>query len=830
MISPTLSLTHVTETGKTDETVIVTNSDFLRTVFGGATAEIRPVLVSFEGNPGSVSKSAWFGRPWTDGDPDLPFEKNNYFSLATFRPDDSGSYRRKKTQFKALHVILLDDIGTKIPTERITLEPTWKLETSPGNFQIGYLLSEPLTDGVVADRLMQAIVAAELCDPGANGPRARLARLPVGTNGKYDPAFEGCMRAWSPDIRYSVKELILGLQIELKNKNKELDKVEKRRSLYTPPEDGDPIWIPRADENVVLTALRSQRMYKTPLGEGKHDISCPWVKEHSGGVDSGTAYFEPSATWPIGGFKCLHGHCSDRHIRDLLTTLGVDIHAARMKSIIRVVSGEMNQIVVAAEQELARAKQYYQRGGLITTIVTDPETRNTSIQDTNLHSLVRALAGVATWERYDMRVKDWMRIDPPIRHATVLFNSTSYPHLPVLSGLTRQPYLRANGSLMTSSGYDPESCIFGVFDTRGFCVSASPSRKEAELALAKLGELLAEFSFLKTTDLAAALTAILTAAIRPSLAHAPMFHVRAPMIGSGKSFLCELITAFATPQRSSPMAFPCKDEECQKLLLASLLRAPAVIEFDNLTGDLIPHKSLCTVLTSEYLSDRILGVSKTATVGTRTLFLSSGNNVGPVKDMARRCIVIRLSPKCEIPAARSFKRPNLIREVLQQRGTYVSAALTIIRAWIIAGRPETKCRPLAGYMDWTELCRQPLLWLGCEDPAASVFESMAEDPEKETLVRFLDAWYKLLGKTPTMIRDAVKRCSYSGEASDELREVLFDIAGERNEINRRKLGRWIRRHSERIVNGKRVIRTNSNSSSEQWRVEIVEPVSSVLEV
>ena len=35
-----------------------------------------------------------------------------------------------------------------------------------------------------------------------------------------------------------------------------------------------------------------------------------------------------------------------------------------------------------------------------------------------------------------------------------------------------------------------------------------------------------------------------------------MFHVRAHMVGSGKSYLCELITAFATPQRGTPTTFP----------------------------------------------------------------------------------------------------------------------------------------------------------------------------------------------------------------------------------------------------------------------------------
>ena len=296
------------------------------------------------------------------------------------------------------------------------------------------------------------------------------------------------------------------------------------------------------------------------------------------------------------------------------------------------------------------------------------------------------------------------------------------------------------------------------------------------------------------------------------------------MVGSGKSYLCELITAFATPQRGTPTTFPADDEECRKLLLAELLRAPAVIEFDNLTGDLVAHKSLCTALTSEFLAGRILGVSKTATVSTRALFLSSGNNVGAVQDMTRRCITIRLDPGVEIPAARTFTRPDLVRDLLRERGRYVSAALTIVRAWIVAGRPKIECKSLASYGEWSDLCRQPLLWLGCADPTASVFEAMSEDPDRETLARLLAAWQSVFGKTPAMVRDAVKQAHLFQDEHAELREVLHDIADERGEINRRKLGWWMRRHAGRIVDGLRFVRASGNSSAEKWRVESVSPV------
>ena len=51
-----------------------------------------------------------------------------------------------------------------------------------------------------------------------------------------------------------------------------------------------------------LMALRDRGLYKAPLGDGKHDITCPWLKDHTGEVNGGTAYFEPDDNWPIGGF------------------------------------------------------------------------------------------------------------------------------------------------------------------------------------------------------------------------------------------------------------------------------------------------------------------------------------------------------------------------------------------------------------------------------------------------------------------------------------------------------------------------------------------------
>lgn len=801
------------ETSKTDKTYSpVANAAFLDVVFAACPADIRPVVVSFSGNPAHVSKGAWAGNAWLSDSHALPPERNNYFSLSVFRPDDAGCYRRQKRHFVALYAVMLDDLGTKIARERMTLKPSWLLETSPNNFQAGFVLAEPLSDVASADRLMAAVIAAGLCDKGAGGPTARLARLPQGINGKHSPAFQCRMTEWNPALRYSVKELIDGLQLDMREKGR--PKAHKKAEGGA-DNSGEEILIPCPTENAVLAALHNRGLYKSPLGGGKHDITCPWVHEHTGAVDGGTAYFEPDDGFPLGGFKCLHGHCQQRHIRQLLECLGVEKSAARMKPTIRVQAGEIGRIANAAEIEMAKAGRYYQRGGLITIVCTDPSTRETTVQELKLPSLVAALAGVTNWERFDARSKDFVRIDPPQRHAGVLLDAPEYRHLPVLNGLTRQPYLRPDGTLWNAAGYDSETGMFGVFAAKDFNVPEKPTREDAEAALKLLDGLLAEFSFAKPTDKAAALCAFLTAAIRSSLLCAPMFHVKAAQIGSGKSYLCALIIAFASPQRGAPTTFPQDDEECRKFLLATLLTAPAVVEFDNLTSHLVAHKSLCTALTSEYLQGRILGVSKTATVSTRTLFLSSGNNVDPVQDMARRCVTITLDPACETPATRTFKNPHLVRDVVRERGKYVSAALTIIRAWITAGRPIIECKALAGFDEWSNLCRQPLLWLGQDDPAAAVYEAMAEDPDRDTLGRLLQAWHKCFWDKAAMVRDAVS------STDKDLEEVILDIASERGIINRRVLGRWIKRHSGRIVNGIRFVRDSGSRSAEAWKVEQV---------
>ena len=123
----------------------------------------------------------------------------------------------------------------------------------------------------------------------------------------------------------------------------------------------------------------------------------------------------------------------------------------------------------------------------------------------------------------------------------------------------------------------------------------------------------------------------------------------------GKTYLCELMGAFAGPGGNSKVSYPRTSEEATKSILSLLLTNPAVIEFDDMDSDWKPHGAILRMLTAEHITDRILGHTKTATVSTRTLFLGSGNNVGPIRYILRRVLTIHIDPRTATPATMSYK-------------------------------------------------------------------------------------------------------------------------------------------------------------------------------
>jgi hypothetical protein len=279
------------------------------------------------------------------------------------------------------------------------------------------------------------------------------------------------------------------------------------------------------------------------------------------------------------------------------------------------------------------------------------------------------------------------------------------------------------------------------------------------------------------------------------------------------------VLALFAGKRAAPSAWAEAAGEQRKALLSLLLDNPDAIVFDNLERDLSsPH--LARALTESTYRDRALGQSKSPEASAQVLFVANGNNCGPAGDICRRMLSIRLDPKSDTPYTRSFAN-DPVRQVEAERGLYVMAALAIVQGWMAAGSPRASLKAIASYSEWSDWVRQPLVWLGLPDPGARLLENAAQgDPDRETLSRLLRLWAVAVGGEPVPVRDVLRevasgRC-YDDSRSD-LRETLLEIAGERDEINPKRLGWWLKSKEGCIVSGYK-LRKHEGGTRTTWQV------------
>ncbi len=576
--------------------------------------------------------------------------------------------------------------------------------------------------------------------------------------------------------------------------------------------------MPKAAVSPVVAALMERGLYLSQFATGEHAINCPWAHEHAADSAAGATYTEPDERNPIGFFHCVELAHEKYCASDLLEFLGVTKAVARHKPVIRVVPGDLHRVIDAAEMVLAARGRHYQYSGLIASISIDPATGDASILPTSVPALTRELSVAADWEVFRERT-GWMAADPSSKHVSQLHSAQVYHHLPALAGVARQPYFReTDGMLVTQPGYDPVSKRYGIYDPAHFVIP-EPTLENAQAALGLLKALLAEFRFKTEADKSAALSGMFTATVRISLAYAPASHVTAPVSGSGKSYLSEVMGAFAGPALNVKVSYPTTSEEATKMILSLLVTGPAVIEFDDMTIDWLAHGVINRMLTSEWISDRILGVSKVATVSTRTFVVGSGNNVGPVNDLLRRVNTINLDPRCATPATIAYKG-NPRETVRANRGVYVAAVLTIIQAWRRAGSPRANVPSIATYGGaWADYCRHPLIWLGLPDPATSLLEQLKSDPDAEALGSLMLEWFKAFGKWETTVRKVVDKVK---KGSDNLKDAIgeFQVI-EGDLVNPGKLGKLLKRKAGRIVWGMK-FQEGWADGRKAWQVVVVD--------
>lgn len=429
--------------------------------------------------------------------------------------------------------------------------------------------------------------------------------------------------------------------------------------------------------------------------------------------------------------------------------------------------------------------------------------------------------------KYDTRSKEYRVIDCPRRVSESVISRGHWPELKVLHGVVESPTLTPDGVLIDRPGYHSSGLYIAAVPKDYSRPPAIPSQTDAREAVKRLMEAFSSFPFVDQADHVAAVAGVVTALVRRSLPAAPMLAISAPSPGTGKSLQAEVISAIVHGRSPAMLALGEDEAETEKRLYSALLAGDSLLVADNIETPL-KGALLCQMLTQSSVQFRPLGASAMATVPTHTTLIATGNNLTIIGDLRRRVMLVRLDAGTERPEQRKFTR-NVIAYVTKRRGSLIRDALTIPLAYLAARSPELPdLTPYGGFSEWDRLVRRPLVWAGFPDPLKPAECLRDTDPDLETTRALFAALRSTFGDTPTTVQEAISKARenfprFDGgteAAHGDLRDAIQGAAGDK--MDSRRLGGWLRRHKDRIVDGLQLQQAESDRHAKvaRWFVRV----------
>jgi hypothetical protein len=244
----------------------------------------KPVGKELQYHADGAIKATWPAMPPTTKiKPDWAI----YGNTASFIVDrfKDGHVSASATNCEYVLVMVLDDVGTKAKVP--PLEPTWKIETSPGSFQWGYVFNEQPTKGEYTAAI-KAIADAGYTDPGAINA-VRNFRLPGSVNLKPGREnFASVLVDFHPERDFTLPQICAALEVV----PGDVSAVHRPIRISDDGTDDVMVWL--SDNGLLLSR---------PNQEGWAGVICPNSGEHSDGNPEGR-YLPANRA-----YCCLHSHC-----------------------------------------------------------------------------------------------------------------------------------------------------------------------------------------------------------------------------------------------------------------------------------------------------------------------------------------------------------------------------------------------------------------------------------------------------------------------------------------------------------------------------------------
>lgn len=389
-----------------------------------------------------------------------------------------------------------------------------------------------------------------------------------------------------------------------------------------------------------------------------------------------------------------------------------------------------------------------------------------------------------------------------------------------LVGTTESPMIRPDGDVMQDPGYDHQTGYLYQPSETFPRVPDSPTQNDAVRALKELYDVFVDFPYVNDAHRAVPVAAILTLIARPAIQGAtPAFIFDASTRGSGKTLQTDAIAMVVSGRTMPRMSFPSQEEELEKVLGAYALRGSPFFSLDNVTRP-FGGGSLDRVITArDTVELRVLGMSKIPTLSWRAVIFATGNNLSIYADTARRVLMSRLEPTDEHPERRTqFAHDDLPAWTRRERARLVTAALTLLRAYYVAGRPPQECARWGSFEEWSRLIPQAIVWAGGADPMKARPELDSEvDAEVAAMSFILSEIYRMHPdeqmKASTIIqslfqshREVDAKGNLVPDSLDPLRETVTDLCEPKpgRSPDAKTLGKYFARHRGRVIGSLRL--------------------------
>ena len=408
---------------------------------------------------------------------------------------------------------------------------------------------------------------------------------------------------------------------------------------------------------------------------------------------------------------------------------------------------------IGAFESHADAPALFDGGGTL-AVVRDGKMREATAAD-----VTARLAKIASWVKGGPKTKGGPRQDgfypngspafvetdpPPWLVRAILGRGEYRSHgFPRLERVLTAPYYAPDGALVQVGGYHAGSRTYLALAPELTDLAWDEDRMPLDRAVATLREdLLGDFPFVGPADLAHALALILLPFVRDLIrGPTPLHLVGAHVRGTGKSLLARCAAIPAMGRKVAPTTFS------EANLMAALRDGSPVTIFDNKTGAL-RSELLDMVLVEPTIQDPAHGADRS----TERTWVLTANNLEVADDTKRRRILIWLDAEVDRPNLRTGPRPGetwrhtdptLRPWAEDHRADLVRAALSIVGAWVDAGKPAWTERTLGSFEAWAAVMGGILATAGVQGFLGNLDDEPDEDVEE--LAPFLRAWVQDFG-------------------------------------------------------------------------------------